>query len=293
MKIDLEPGTYVVAVSGGVDSMVLLDLLTKLPGMHLIVAHFDHGIRDDSDKDQALVQKTATKHGLPFVFNQGRLGADVSEAVARKARYEFLHTTRVAANAKAIITAHHQDDVLETAIINMLRGTGRRGLSSLQSRDRLVRPLLHLQKAKLITYAKKHKIEWREDSTNSNEEYLRNYVRQQILNKFSIKQRKLLLEHIKDGKRLNNDIDALLTSTLHIQPATHKLDRHWFVNLPHSVAKEFMASWLRERGYADFDKITIERLVVAAKTYAPGKHADIARGAQLAVQKDYLALKEH
>src|SRR5688572_12503510 len=90
MDVQLEPGKYVVAVSGGVDSMVLLDVLTQYPQLELVVAHFEHGIRPDSGKDFRLVKAAAKKYKLPFAAAHGNLGPTVSEATARKARYEFL-----------------------------------------------------------------------------------------------------------------------------------------------------------------------------------------------------------
>src|SRR4051794_19867846 len=119
-----KPGSYVVAVSGGVDSMALLHYLQTRPGIKLTVAHFDHGIRDDSPEDRKLAQEVAKSYKLPFVYHEGRLGGEASEATARAARYDFLNKVRRSSQAQAIITAHHQDDLLETAILNMLRGTG-------------------------------------------------------------------------------------------------------------------------------------------------------------------------
>src|SRR5437764_343012 len=128
-----KPGKYVVAVSGGVDSVALLDMLARSDDLKLVVAHFDHGIRKDSAKDRKFVEDLAKNYDLPFVYEEGHLGSGTSEAVARGARYDFLHRVKKSHGAQAIITAHHQDDVLETAIINLLRGTGRKGLTSLTS----------------------------------------------------------------------------------------------------------------------------------------------------------------
>lgn len=289
MKAHVPPGRYVVAVSGGVDSMVLLDLLIKMPGLALTVAHFDHGIREDSVMDRQLVAQVARAHKLPFVYDLAQLGPGASEAQARQARYDFLHKVRLASLATAIITAHHQDDMLETAIINLLRGTGRRGLSSLQSQDRLLRPLLHYEKSELEDYAREHGLQWREDHTNRDERYLRNYIRRQILTKFSDRQRLLLLKHVTTAQQLNNDLENLLANQLHIQPHANRLDRQWFIHLPHSVAREVLASWLRERGIG-FDRKTLERLIVAAKTYKHHKRADINRGVYMEVKPQYLAL---
>src|SRR5215471_4228206 len=96
MKIELEPGKYVVAVSGGVDSMVLLDVLKDVPGLQLVVAHYDHGMRGDSGQDRQLVQEAAAHYGLPFAYEEGKLGVRTSEAAARDARYQFLRRVREA-----------------------------------------------------------------------------------------------------------------------------------------------------------------------------------------------------
>lgn len=164
MKVNWpKPGKYVVAVSGGVDSMALLDLLQAHGDYELVVAHLDHGIRSDSGEDRQLVEQAAEAVGLPFFYKEAKLGAGTSEAAARKVRYAFLNKIKTKQGAAAIITAHHQNDVLETAIINIIRGTGRKGLTSLGSNE-IVRPLLNVSKAALIQYAKKHNLQWREDS---------------------------------------------------------------------------------------------------------------------------------
>src|SRR5688572_18243464 len=174
MNFRLSPGKYVVAVSGGVDSMVLLDLLRERPKLELIVAHFDHGIRKESARDRKLVQRIAKSYDLPFFYAEGNLGPKAGEALAREARYAFLRKIQEEQGAKAIITAHHQDDMLETAIMNLLRGTGRRGLSSLKSRKELVRPMLEWTKKGIREYAEERDLVWAEDVTNDDERYLRN-----------------------------------------------------------------------------------------------------------------------
>src|SRR4051812_4288271 len=108
MNVLLEPGKYVVAVSGGIDSVVLLDLLCANPALQLVVAHFDHGIREDSAEDAAFVAALATLQGLEFVTGTAQLGAAASEDTARKARYEFLENVRARHGAAGVVTAHHQ-----------------------------------------------------------------------------------------------------------------------------------------------------------------------------------------
>lgn len=292
MDVEVTPGRYVVAVSGGVDSMSLLHKLATVPDVELVVAHFDHGIRDDSAEDRKLVQSFAAERGLAFTYKNGRLGKLVSEASARRARYDFLHETRQAYGAKAIVTAHHQGDILETAIINMLRGTYRRGLSSLGSTAGIRRPLLAVDKATILDYARTNSVQWREDSTNSDDRFLRNYVRHRLLPRFSGEQKRQLVEYVETVRRINHELDTQLANLLHEQTASAVIDRRWFIGLSHDVAREVLAAWLRAFSIANFDKKTIERLVVGAKTGRPGATLDVVKGWQLQLFSDRLALRE-
>lgn len=290
IHLSVDPGTYVVAVSGGVDSVVLLELLRQLPGLKLTVAHFDHGIREESGDDCQFVQDLTQRHGLPFVYKEGNLGARASEALAREARYTFLHKVMQAADARAIITAHHQDDMLETAILNMMRGTGRKGLSSLKNTEDIIRPLLGVPKQDIIAYAKDQGLTWREDRTNTSFAYLRNYIRLKLLPHFDATSRERLLQLINVAAATNAEIDKMLAGHLSLQPSADTLNRHEFVMLPHDVSRELIAAWLRAHYIRSFDRKTIERLTVAAKTYAPGKRIDVDAQHVIQVKIDILAL---
>lgn len=291
MKLKLEPGVYVVAVSGGVDSMVLLEVLRYVPGLELVVAHFDHGIRPDSGEDRLLVQRTAARYGLVFESEAGNLGPRTSEDTARQARYDFLHRVRKTHGARGIITAHHQDDVLETAVHNLLRGSGRLGMTALRTRDVVIRPLLHIDKAEISAYAKEHKLTWREDSTNTDMRYRRNYIRHKILPKFSREQREELLQHIRQLEKLNDEIDQCISGMINSQPGKCELDRHWFIMLPHDLSREVLATWLRGCGVMELSTTMLERLVMAAKTYHIGKLADIDKRYVLHIGAKNLAIR--
>lgn len=294
MTVDnLSPGNnYVVAVSGGVDSVVLLHkLMQATPPMHrLVVAHFDHGIRPDSRLDRIFVQDLAKSYSLPFEFEEGNLGPDASEAKARDARYAFLYRVQQKYAATAVITAHHQDDMLETAIINMLRGTNRRGISSLASTDTVRRPLLSYSKKSLIGYAKRHRLEWREDYSNADQRYLRNYVRHTILPKASNTNRAKMVEHINKLMRLNAEIDAGLEAYIHNDADYPSLNRDQFILLPHPVACEIVALWLRHAGVRSYDTRTLNRLVVGAKTLPIGSLVSIDKYHWLEIRGTSLAL---
>jgi tRNA(Ile)-lysidine synthase len=291
MKITLSSGRYVVAVSGGVDSVVLFDLLQRQPGMRLTIAHFDHGIRPDSGGDRMFVQALAQKHGLPFVYDTAHLGPGASEAVARQARYQFLEQVRRASRARAIVTAHHQDDLLETAVLNMLRGTGRKGLTSLQDRSDIRRPLLGYSKQAIMAYAKAQGLVWHEDVTNHDQAYRRNYVRHSILPKLTAEKRQRLLAILAKQLEINGQLDMLLTNYLHLQPIAQRLNRPAFSQLPHAVAKEVMASWLRANGLSNFDKKTIERATINAKVGRTGSLTELKGKSRLVIGVNDLSFR--
>ncbi len=292
MNVDVQPGVYVVAVSGGVDSVALLHMLVQQPGHRLVVAHFDHGIRPDSHLDRKLVQAIAKQHGLNFVYDEAKLGPGTSEEIARMARYAFLRQVQKATKADAIVTAHHHNDLLETAIINMIRGTNRRGLSSLRSRPGMLRPLLQIAKADLQAYAKDQGLVWREDSTNTDMRYLRNYVRHHLMRSFGDEHRTELAAHINKLHTINKELDEQLLHYLHVQPAIDRLNRADFIRLPHSVAREVMAAWLRNNGHNSFDTKTLERLIVAAKTQRSGQQIDVGNKRVLQISREHLALSQ-
>ncbi|HEX8227524.1 MAG TPA: tRNA lysidine(34) synthetase TilS [Candidatus Saccharimonadales bacterium] len=285
------PGRYIIAVSGGVDSMVLLDLLRLQPGMSLTVAHFNHGIREDSAEDRKLVQRIAGLYGLPFRYAEGRLGPGASEAAAREARYAFLHEIRKSVGADAVVTAHHQDDVVETAILNIIRGSGRKGLTSLRSTEFVRRPLLHAMKSQILEYAEHHDLEWREDSTNADDTYVRNHIRHTIVPRLGADGRQGLVNILDSARITNDEIDITVDAMLHDITADGRLNRQSFILLEHAVAREVLAQWLRSQGFRELDRRLLERITLAAKTYTVGKSADIGGGRILRVCKNYLALE--
>jgi tRNA(Ile)-lysidine synthetase-like protein len=278
MKAELPAGKYIVAVSGGVDSIVLLDLLSKQPQLDIVVAHFDHGMRKDSYMDLEFVKDTAKKMNLDFYSAQGNLGENASEAQAREARYKFLKNVASEQNADAIITAHHQDDQVETIIINILRGTGRKGLDSLKDRKDVKRPLLNYSKSEIIDYAKKNKIIWREDPTNQDEKYLRNYIRK-ILPKLSSQDRAKLLKLSQDSSLSDKSIDQILAK---LQINKNLLNRKIFAGFDHKSAKEVLASLLRANDI-ELNRKLIEEAVIFCKTAKKGKMFSLNKTASLII----------
>jgi len=266
MDIRVKPGKYILAVSGGVDSMVLLDVLALLPNVELIVAHFNHNMRSDSREDQKLVQQTARQLNLIFETNQAAIGELVSENDARIARYDFLFVLKKKYAADAILTAHHQDDKLETALLNVIRGTGRRGLSAISDNKIVIRPLLNTSKIDIVDYAITNKLKWREDSTNNNMNFRRNYLRTKLLKGFDKNQKQEFIEYIEKVAITNTKIDTQIATISQIMYNNNQFNRQQFALLPDEVGKELLVYWLNLLEVREFERPTVERLSLAIKT---------------------------
>jgi tRNA(Ile)-lysidine synthase len=282
--VDLKPGKYVVAVSGGVDSIVLLDLLSNLPALELIVAHFNHGTRSDAPADEELVTSAAAKLGLAYEVGYGRLGARASEEKARNARYKFLMQVKDKYGAVGIIMAHHQDDLIETALINILRGSGRRGLTAILENPDVIRPLMNVTKKEVLDYAHERKLKWREDNTNRQIKYLRNYIRRYITPKLTDKQRAELLGNIQKVAKNNqthNDLIAIISQSVE---KNNQIDRQSFINLPLEVENELIMEWLRRRNVKDIDRKMVERLTVAVKAAGAKSRHPVKKNLELVVE---------
>lgn len=231
---------YVVAVSGGIDSVALLHMLHAHTSHDLVVAHVDHGIRPDSGDDAQFVQRLAESYGLPVEIIRLELGSKASEEVARTARYAWLESVLDKHAADGIATAHHADDMLETAALNTVRGTGWRGIASLRSSTRRYRPLLAISKAQIVRYVLDHGLDWREDSTNLTLQYTRNRLRHGPLLKLTGAKRRELLERIWRQHELRSDIEAEARRILQQYKTDAGYSRYVFVMVPDDVALELL-----------------------------------------------------
>lgn len=180
----------VVAVSGGVDSMALLDILTRLAprlDLQLHVAHIHHGLRGRSaDRDAALVAAEAARHDLPVSVERldaaTRARRTSVQVWARSARYARLEAVRRRIRAAWILTAHNRNDQAETVLLNLLRGAGPRGLAGIPAaRGRILRPLLGVWRTEIERYAAARGVRFREDPSNQSAAYRRNRIRRHLL----------------------------------------------------------------------------------------------------------------
>jgi tRNA(Ile)-lysidine synthase len=183
-----------MAVSGGADSMVLLHAVAQLRdqlGGMVSAAHVNHGLRGhESDKDEQLVQAVCQQMQIPLTIRKLAYGEVLQnsngslEESARQARYQFLTQVALERNNACVVTAHHQQDQVETVLFHLLRGTGLRGLRGMpEDRNlspgvRLIRPFLTFSRQQILEYAASHHIAFREDSSNACMDFSRNRIRQ-------------------------------------------------------------------------------------------------------------------
>jgi len=262
---------YIVAVSGGVDSVVLLDMLVHQGEHELIVGHFDHGIRDDSAADARFVEELAKKYELPYETKREELGANASEEIARERRYDFLDQLAKKHNAQ-VVTAHHHDDLLETIAINSTRGTGWRGLAVLGNAN-VARPLLAYTKSQLYDYALSHNLEWVEDETNQSQQYLRNQIRKKIAGLDD--GRKIKLKELWYQQSILRDaIDKECAELLE----TKSSSRYFYTMIDEAAAIELLRAELLQKSMS-LPRPQRQRLLMAIKTASAGsQHQPGGRG---------------
>lgn len=185
-----EGARVLCAVSGGLDSMCLLDFMARQEGFSVVAAHFNHQLRGEyADRDEAFVRDICAVRNIPFVSGSGdtrrlaeRTGMSVEES-ARRLRYAFLEQRARAYRCDAILTAHHADDNAETMLLNLVRGTGSAGLAGIPPvRGNVCRPFLQITRAELEKYAAAHNLPHVEDETNGDPDAAaRNLLRQSVM----------------------------------------------------------------------------------------------------------------
>ena len=251
----------VLALSGGIDSMVLADLLLKLK-VDFVVAHCNFHLRsEESDGDEQFVREFAKRKGIScyvkhFDTEQYAVEHGVSiEMAARDLRYAWFEELRQQLGYDKIAVAHHADDQAETFFINLLRGAGLRGLKGMQPMNGvIIRPMLWASREQIHQYAVENQIQWREDHTNAESVYLRNKIRNQLLPTFDELQTEARqglyksLEHLASENELYRELlqeklNQIVERNGEIQSIPHSA---FFIQ--HS-AFQLLFEWLRQYGF--------------------------------------------
>ena len=221
-----------VAVSGGVDSVVLLDVFQKIKkkyNLKIFTLHYNHKWRKDSFKDAELVKEYSKKCNFRFVYGECKGPVIKSEENARNERYSFLKEVAVLFKLDFICTAHHLDDQVETILFRLARGTGPAGLLpikqvyELDNKVRIIRPLLSVTKENIYEYAFKNKLHYREDETNKDISYVRNLIRIKI---------------IPYLKMINKDFEKNIINCCELIYSEHVVLNEYFFDVMHHLSTE-------------------------------------------------------
>jgi len=277
-----------VAVSGGIDSVVLLDLLAKnklekftgcklqTANCKLSAAHFNHKIHPKADAHEKFVQKLAEKYGLEFWSEKAKKKLK-SEAEARDARYQFLEKVAEKTGADLIALAQHADDQVETVLLNLVRGSGFTGLSGMREiAGKKWRPLLNIPKSKIESYAKKNRLKFVTDPTNVDPKFSRNFLRLKVLpqlEKLNPKFQDSILRFAKIARENTDFLDLFANEWLQRFTKEKSVELVEFNNLPPTLKREVIRQiYLNEVG--DLRKIEekhIEEILELARNPRGGK----------------------
>ncbi|HEY0041679.1 MAG TPA: tRNA lysidine(34) synthetase TilS, partial [Flavisolibacter sp.] len=189
-NLSLTKSSYLLAVSGGVDSVVLCEL-SKQAGISFAIAHCNFGLRgEESERDEVFVCNVAEQYGVAFFVKKfdtalfaGQQKLSIQEG-ARKLRYEWFENVRKDQGFAYTLLAHHANDNIETMLMNFFRGTGLEGLTGMRVEkqdEHCLRPMLQLRRSEIEAFAKENDLTWVEDSSNESNTYTRNFFRNKII----------------------------------------------------------------------------------------------------------------
>lgn len=263
--------TVIVAVSTGVDSMVLLDLLQHISPKQkprIVVAHVNHQLRDESEREAAFLERYCHERGISFhlaVWPKKAHPQTGIEAAARTFRYHFFSQIISEENADALMTAHHADDQAETVLMKLIRGGSLNqliGIKPSQPFEKvvLIRPLLSFSKNEIKDYAVDHQLTWFEDSTNQSNDVLRNRIRHEIVPQLKNENNQFLAHVASFSKQLTNQkfvIDQWAQSLLHLKATDDQMDLTSFMELEEASQRVFLR-WYLERTVESINDEVIE-----------------------------------
>ena len=262
----LKDKKLLLAVSGGVDSMVLLDLFYKLR-FDICVAHCNFQLRGkESDADELLVREICQDGYIPYFINsfetlefakENKLSIQLA---ARKLRYDWFQEI-ISLGFDYVLTAHHLDDNVETFLINYTRGTGLEGLTGIPAQnENIIRPLLPFSRLEIENYAKENIIQWREDSSNASDKYFRNKLRHNIvptlkeLNTGFLDSFQNTLHHLQQAESLVNDASKLVFEKV-VKEKGNQLEIHLNSLLEFQNYKAYLYQWLKSYGFSAWNDI--------------------------------------
>ena len=308
----------IIAVSGGSDSVALLHLLNRAKdalGIELHVASLDHGLRaEDGQLDQDLVASLASRWRLPYTLGHADVPALSAEwgigieAAARRARYEFLARVACEQGGCCVAVGHHAHDQAETILMNIVRGSGARGLRGMSvvsdmpghAGIRLVRPLLRIAKHELEAYCREHKLPFRVDESNADTRFRRNYLRHEVIPNLTRLNPDLLaaFERLAESAAVDEDFFAEQVERTVMPLVTAESDR-WqmkqadFAALHPALQRRFIQRAYRQMfgGSASLSHALTLDLIAWSREAATGSRRDISGALQMRKAYDEIIIE--
>ena len=256
-----------LAVSGGIDSMVLVHLCAQLQ-LNFEVLHCNFQLRGaESDADLQFVASYCQQQAITIhtqAFDTAALAAQNKESIqvtARNLRYQWFYEKMAATNCKYLLTAHHLDDSLETVLINFSRGTGLEGLTGIPAQNgNVIRPLLPFSRKEIEHFAEKNQIQWREDASNASDKYLRNKIRHSIvpifkeINEGFLDSFQNTLHHLQQAESLLDDATKLVFEKV-VTEKEDQLEINLAQLLKFQNYKAYLYQWLVPYGFSAWNDI--------------------------------------
>ncbi len=273
------PHDLLVAVSGGVDSVALLEALVR-SGRRPIVLHVDHGWRSESQVEAKAVAALAQRHGLTFLTTRLRL-AKKSESAARTARYAFFARAATRFGCRDLVLGHHADDQVETFLLQLLRGagSGARGMEAMSTRGALYlhRPWLALWKTEIVAYARARALTWSDDPTNLDPRHRRNLIRHQLLPALAKLTGPETPRHLWRAAEIARAENEWLDSLCHEAAGRATLPVAALRAAPLGQQRRTLLRWLQGRGIADVGFADVEA-VRGLLTHTSPARINLSRG---------------
>lgn len=295
---------YLIGVSGGVDSMVLLHVLHALGYHKLVVCHLNHRLRGRaSEADSKLVLQTASRLGYPCLVESVTLEKSPSlEAAAREARHHFFVRCARRQRCRRLLLAHHADDQAETVLMNVLRGSGLRGMGGMRAASTLsldgitltvLRPLLQRSREQLWEYAQAHHLRFREDATNASRDFLRNRLRHDLIPQASIVLQRDVRPALCRLAKLAQEDESCLAALAGEFPLEETLSTQDLLAESVALQRRILHGWLQHHQVTEVTFELVEDLRALlpptsrrAKYNLPGGHWARRRAGRLFIERD-------
>ena len=290
----LKETPLLLAVSGGLDSMVLTDLCRN-SNLNISLAHCNFKLRNaESDGDEQFIKDFSKAHDLEVFTTHfetesfAQTSKQSIQMAARQLRYEWFKTLQKQHGFDYILTAHHADDNLETVLINLSRGTGLEGLTGIpEMNGSIVRPLLEFSRDAIHDFAIQEEISWREDSSNESTKYLRNNLRHTIipllkdLNPSFIESFQSTQEHLKDTQSILDDymleVEDRVIESIDEHQIVYNIDKLQSLNTP----KAYLYQLLKTYNFTDWTQITALLEAQSGKQITSSTHRLLKNRSQL------------